>query len=332
MRPCSAALKAFLEGPAREAVQIDLYTFALQTGEVLRWTSGNAALAVPAAGFPAGSLNAGADRTFLLGPGFSRSKVSSKLGVEAGELQIEVYAGSDDTVGNLAFGNAARLGLFDGATVELDRFFAPAATYPLDTSLGCMIWFHGRVAEVEIGRSAVRLTVKDMRNVLSVTQWPRRIYGSSCNHLFGGTMCGYDREAGKNALGGATGWGKQTIAAGVGSSQAAIYSGYVPSISPSPYVEGTIRGVTGANAGFKRSITGHAGGIVYFLPAWIHPVSVGDTFDLIPGCPRSTDVCQNVFNNIGRFGGFPRIPRPEYAIGIALAAMTSFAWLFGNMV
>ena len=34
MRPCSAAMIAFLHGANYEAVQIDLYTFALTTGEV----------------------------------------------------------------------------------------------------------------------------------------------------------------------------------------------------------------------------------------------------------------------------------------------------------
>ena len=32
MRPCSAAMAAFLHGTNYEAVQIDLYTFALTTG------------------------------------------------------------------------------------------------------------------------------------------------------------------------------------------------------------------------------------------------------------------------------------------------------------
>ena len=50
MRPCSAALKAFLEGPAREAYQVDLYTVRLVTGETFRWTAGNNEVTVPAAG------------------------------------------------------------------------------------------------------------------------------------------------------------------------------------------------------------------------------------------------------------------------------------------
>ena len=118
-------MTAFFHGANYEAVQIDLYTFALTTGEVFRYTSGNTPLAVPAGGFPRGSINVGAERSFALGPCFGRSKVTTKIGVEPTELEIDVLAGPDDTVGATTFVEAVRVGLFDGATVELDRFFAP---------------------------------------------------------------------------------------------------------------------------------------------------------------------------------------------------------------
>jgi hypothetical protein len=124
MRPCSAALAAFLQGANYEVVQVDLYTFALVTGETFRYTSGDAPLIVPAEGFPATSSNAGADRSFALGPRFGRSKIITRLGVEPTELEIDVLAGPGDLVGTAAFAEAVRIGLFDGATVELDRFFA----------------------------------------------------------------------------------------------------------------------------------------------------------------------------------------------------------------
>ena len=119
------ALASFLDGANYESVQIDLYTFALVTGETFRYTGGNAPLTVPAAGFPSGSINAGADRAFALGPRFGRSKVTTRIGVEPTGLDIEVLAGEGDLVGAMPFAAALRVGLFDGATVELDRFFAP---------------------------------------------------------------------------------------------------------------------------------------------------------------------------------------------------------------
>ncbi|MGD9613845.1 MAG: DUF2163 domain-containing protein [Alphaproteobacteria bacterium] len=319
MKLCSAALKTFLEGPDTDrAVTIDLYTIRLVTGEEFRWSAGNASLTVPSAGFPADSpLNAGAGRTFVLGPGFDRSTVATKVGLEPATLDLAIYAKSTDTVGTLTLAQAIGKGLFDGAMVELDRFFAPGppiGSSAIDTSLGCLVWFYGRVAEIEVGRSAIRVTVKSLINLLEITQFPRRVFGANCTHVFGAPMCGYNRVAGTNALGAATGWGEQTITATAGSTQSQINSVYVPALSPSPYIEGTIIGATGANTGFRRTISAHASGTAHVKPEFIFPVAVGDTFDILPGCNHTTDMCDGVLQNIGRYGGYKWIPQPEAAI------------------
>ena len=316
MRPCSAALAAFLNGPNYQAVQIDLYTFVLVTGEALRYTAGNTPLTVPAAGFPSGSVNAGADRTFALGPRFGRSKVTTKIGVEPTELDIEVFAGVDDLIGTLPFAEAVRVGLFDGATVELDRFFAPppsGTSSALDTSLGCLLWFYGRVAGCEIGRSVIRINVKSLMNLLAIQQMPRRLYQASCGHVFGDAMCGYDRTLGHNAAGTPTGIGQSTVTAATGTTQ-----GFITCTAPVPdyYIEGTIAGATGANTGYSRTIvhTGDGSQIGLFKP-FLFPIAVGDTFTVLPGCDHTTtgpNGCQ-ARDNLARFGGFPYIPPPEAA-------------------
>ena len=315
MRPCSAALAAFLNGTNDEAVQIDLYTFALTTGEVFRYTAGNSPLTIPAAGFPSGSINVGADRLFALGPRFGRSKVTTKIGVEPTELDIDVFAGPDDPVGATGFAEAVRVGLFDGATVELDRFFAPpqaAGSGMLDTSLGVLLWFYGRVAECDVGRSRIAIKVKSLLNLLAVQQMPRRLYQASCNHVFGDTMCGYDRESGKNAAGVSTGIGAATIAALAGSTQSRIATSFFPSPATA-YNEGTVTALSGANSGATRTVITLTGGVVRLLKPWLSPVSVGDTFQLLPGCDHTTSTCQTVLQNISRYGGFPYVPPPESA-------------------
>lgn len=316
MRPSSTALATFLDGANYHSVQIDLYTFVLITGEVFRYTGGNVPLTVPAAGFPSGSVNAGANRTFALGPRFGRSKVTTRIGVEATELDIEVLAGASDLIGTLPFAEAVRVGLFDGATVELDRFFAPpreSGSGPLDTSLGCLLWFHGRVADCEVGRSAVRIKVKSLMNLLAIQQMPRRLYQASCGHVFGDAMCGYDRAQGLNAAGAPTGIGQGTVTAAAGTSQ-----GFIICTAPvaDHYIEGTILGATGANTGYSRTIahTGDGSQIGLFKP-FLFPVAVGDTFAVLPGCDHTTtgpNGCQ-ARDNLARFGGFPYIPPPEAA-------------------
>jgi hypothetical protein len=315
MRSCSAALATYLA--ANDSVVIaDLFTFALTTGEVLRYSGWIAALTVPEAGFPSGSVNVGAARNFTLGPRFGRSKVTTKIGVEPTELDIEIYAGAADLIGTIPFAEAVRVGLLDGATVELDRLFAPpqvAGSGALDTSLGVLLWFYGRVAECEVGRSRIVIRVKSLLNLLAVQQMPRRLYQASCGHVFGDAMCGYDRSLGRNAEGASTGIGAQTVTALAGSTQAHIFTGFTPSPAAA-YDEGTITATSGDNAGASRTVSRLTGGAVQLLKPFLSPVSAGDTFELLPGCDHTVATCETVLQNLARFGGFPYIPPPEAAI------------------
>jgi uncharacterized phage protein (TIGR02218 family) len=315
MRPCSAALTSYLNNAADlTVVQVDLYTFALTSGEVLRWSGGDTALTIPAAGFPVGSFNHGAQQTFALGPRFGRSKVTTKIGVQPGELDIEIMAGADDLVGTFPIADAVRMGIFDGATVEIDRFFAPpqvAGSGALDTRLGCLLWFYGRIADCDVGRSKIAVKVKSLMNLLAIQQMPRRLYGAACSHIFGDAMCGYDRVAGKNALGASTGVGQATVTAAAGSDQATMNcTTTVPN-----YVEGTVTGLAGANAGAIRTIVSTGNGSqIQVIRAWLFPITAGDTFTMLPGCDHTTAVCNGTFLNLLRFGGFPYIPPPEVAV------------------
>ena len=306
MRPCSAALAAYLA--ARDTfIVTDLYTFALATGEVLRYSGWTSALQIPGTLFPAGSLNYNAlDYTdFALGPRFGRSKLATRIGVAPTELDIEIFAGESDTIGTLSFTDAVRLGLFDGAAIELDRLFAPPApdaSGGLDTSLDALVWFYGRVAECDAGRSSIHIKVKSLMNLLATQQMPRRLYQAACTHVFGDAMCGFDR----NTL-------AQTAAALAGSTQSEIRT----ALSPSPatlFDQGTMTGISGANTGLTRTIRQMIGGVAYPFKAWLYPVMAGDTFRFLPGCDHTVAACQSTFNNLARYGGFPYIPPPETAV------------------
>ncbi len=88
-------------------------------------------------------------------------------------------------------------------------------------------------------------------------------------------------------------------------------------VVPSPtnlYVQGTISGVSGANAGASRTVANIGDGWVYVKPGYLSPVAVGDEFQLLPGCDRTLATCTNVFNNAIHFGGFPYVPTPETAV------------------
>ena len=316
MRPCSAALAAYLA--SNDTVVIaDLYTFALASGEVLRFAGWTTALNITGTAFPNGSLNYdGAGYTsFAFGPRFGRSKVTTKIGVAPTELDIEVLAGIDDLIGTFPFAEAVRLGLLDGATVELDRLFVPpqpTEAGALDFSLGAIVWFYGRVAETDVGRSTIAIKVKSLMNLLALQQMPRRLYGASCTHVFGDAMCSYDRTNGRNAAGAATGIGAVTVTALSGSSQAQIVTGFTPGPATA-YDQGTVTATSGANTGASRTIARLVGGTVELLKPFLSPVSVGDGFRLSPGCDHTVATCNATFDNLLRYGGFPYIPPPEAA-------------------
>ena len=216
----------------------------------------------------------------------------------------------------LPLAEAVRVGLFDGAAVELDRLFAPpqaAGSGALDTSLGVLLWFYGRVAECEVGRSRITIRVKSLINLLAVQQMPRRLYQASCSHVFGDTMCGYDRVLGENAAGASTGIGAVTIAALAGSTQAQIATSFHPSPATA-YDEGTITALSGANsrrdANHHRSLTG---GDLYHAEA-LALAGVGRRHvPAAAGLRSHHPTCKRVLQNIARYGGFPYVPPPESA-------------------
>jgi len=311
MRPCSAALTDYLAANDTFIVA-DLYTFALPTGEILRYSGWTTPLHIPGTRFPSGSLNYDAlgYTDFALGPRFGRSKVATRIGVQPTELDIEILAGAADQIGTVSFADAVRLGLFDGATVELDRLFAPPpdsnvtadAHGALDTSLGAIVWFHGRVADCDAGRSTIRIKVKSLMNLLAIQQMPRRLYQAACTHVFGDAMCGFDRTS-----------LAQTATALSGSTQSEIHT----ALAPSPaalFDQGTMLSLTGQNTGLTRTIRQMIGGVAYQLRAWLYPVTIGDTFRFLPGCDHTTATCQNTFDNLSHYGGFPYIPPPETAV------------------
>ena len=306
MRPATAGLQSYLAANDT-CVVIDLYTFALTSGEMVRYSGWTTPLAIPGTAFAAGSLNYSATgyTNFALGPRFDRSMVTTKIGIEPTELDISILAGASDLVGASSFADAVRVGQFDGATVELDRLFAPPqpdGSGAPATSLGAIVWFYGRVAETDVGRSKIDMKVKSLLNLLAQQQMPRRLYQAACTHVFGDIMCTFNRAS-----------LAANVTAAAGSNQAVI----VTSLSPSPstlYDQGTIIATGGANAGQSRTIAQLAGGNVSLLKAWLEPVTVGDAFQLLPGCDHTVATCQNTFNNLIHFGGFPYIPPPELAV------------------
>ena len=170
-----------------------------------------------------------------------------------------------------------------------------------DTTPGTVILFAGRISDIDCSRTGIDIKCRSHLELLNI-QMPRRLWQSSCTHVFGDGMCQFNRSS-----------LQATFSAGAGSTQAQVAT----TISPSPanlYVQGTIIGVAGGNAGSNRTVANMGGGWIYVKLAFLSPIVVGDKFQLLPGCDRTIATCTNVFNNAIHFGGFPYIPTPETAV------------------
>jgi hypothetical protein len=320
MRPATAALQALLAswGPTVNVKMADLYTFTLQGGEILRYTSYQTALSAPGPNTDAPLF------PFLLGPPLNRTKITEKIGVEVGHIDITVYPGANDMLGlggTLTWQEALWAGLFDGAWCSVWRAYIT----PPSTVVGTISRFFGRVGDVEVGRTQIKITVNSLMDLLTA-QMPRRLFQAGCTHVFGGRdandevvgMCGYDRVNGLNALGAPSGPGAIPLTCDTGSDQNQITTLFVP-FFPTSYDNGSIIGVTGQNAGYMRTIgkldSSVSPSVIQYLLPWIFPVVANtDQFQLLPGCDHTLQTCTDTFNNELRYGGFPDIPPPESAV------------------
>jgi uncharacterized phage protein (TIGR02218 family) len=308
-RPATQALKDYLSSN-NDAVVIDLYTFAFRNGMTLRYSGGNFPVTVAGNFFPGSPLNydaAGGLRYFTLGPKFGRSKAKFQIGVQPNSMDIIIVPDPTyDKVGTYPWQDGVRWGLFDGCQVELDRLILPmpfpGPQQPLDTSLGAIPWFFGVAGQLESGRSHIKMEVLSELTHIVQRQMPRRMYQTGCTHVFGDAMCQFDRTS---------------MAATVTCSQSTLSSTIVCGLAPSPsnlYDLGTAIGLTGQNAALKADIQTVVDGIVWLSFPFVWPITLGDTFQLLPGCDHSPGTCTNTFNNFAHYGGFDYIPPPEAAI------------------
>lgn len=75
---------------------------------------------------------------------------------------------------------------------------------------------------------------------------------------------------------------------------------------------GKVRWLTGRNEGVvcQTNTVDFDAGVITLWDIAPNPPQGGDTFDLLPGCPRTTDACK-LYGAFESFGGFPDVPGPD---------------------
>lgn len=308
MRPATSAIQNLLGPNWTSESQIaipDLYIFTLQTGEVLYYSGWQTPILAP---LPNTSTPL---QIFTFGPGFRRTKARFQVGTTVDELEIDISVKQSDLIGTLTWQQTAFFGLFDGATCQVLRCFMQWQN-PGWEVIGTITWFYGRVGDIDVGRTRLKMKVKSLLDLLTV-QMPKRLYQAACGYHFGDTRCLYDRVAGKNGHGTLTGIGAVNITCQLGSDQNNLITTFVPTPS-TIYNNGTVISTSGANNNYTRALAEIDGNLIVLLKPWSFTVVPGvDTFTLLPGCDKTMSTCQ-IFNNFDFFGGFPYIPPPEAAL------------------
>lgn len=278
----AGALATFLNS-ATQGYLVDLFTFTLSGGLVVRYTSAD----VPV------TING---NTFANGPVISRGKTKLSVGVSVDSLGVTIACDLNVTLNGVALLPFIASGGFDGARCVLERAFAAS---PTSAWVGTLILFKGRVSDTHASRYEASLTVNSDLELLNV-MIPRNVYQPGCSNTLFDAACTLSKAAnGYGALATSTTDAKQTT----------FSTGLA---FPVDYLSlGFATGVSGANAGISRTIRYYAGGVITTIQPWPSAVAVNDLFTVYPGCDKSQATCASKFNNVIHFRGQPYVPAPE---------------------
>lgn len=289
MLPCTpSTLPTYLNSgaPFRPA---NLLTITLQSGTVLRYTDHDVDLDVAWLGAYSHDLV------------FKRSDVTRQIGVQVDTMTVDVMPSDTDLIGGTPWLVAVQAGALDFADVQLDVGIIDLASSALQ---GSFIWFVGSVATLgDLSAASVKLNTKSFTARLDI-QMPRNLVQPGClNTLFSGP-CGLVESA----------WRSTGTVAGVAGDQCSFSTGLAQAAG---YFDGGRLTITsGPNANVVRRIKSYTStGVVTLFAPLVWPLTVGTTFAVSPGCPKTASVCAGRFSNLVNFRGLPYVPTPETVTG-----------------
>lgn len=301
----TGALQALLA--TREFFSVDLYTFTLAQGSVLRYAASDRSVNVAGVIYRADDCPIDLDQ--------SQARAHWKIGTDVDSWTVHLMPRPVDPVTGAAFPDkingtpwltAARAGALDGATVTVDRaYFAAADLTALGGAMtiapiGTLRLFSGPVAEIDLMDGKAIVTINSWMDRLTL-EFPVDVYQPGCRAVLFGPVCGlssaaYEKSGTVTAASGAT--LTVTVAAPGGSGT---------------WAKGKMRITSGANAGFSRTIRSVSGSAFRLLAPFPFAIDAGTPAVLTPGCDKTRATCA-LFSNSNAFRGEPFIPAQETAI------------------
>jgi len=233
----------------------------------------------------------------------------STVGLEIDKQQITVSADDDYLISGIPFMQAVAQGLLDGAGITRERAFFTSfiGPNPLE-AVGSVLLFSGRVSAVDsVGRTSGTISVESDLALLS-TGMPRRLYQANCVHTLYSESCGVVRAA-------------CTTTGFVGSSSTKSIVMWPGALTK--FAQGTVRFLSGQNAGFTSTIASADGTSLRLRTPLPHTPLPGDQFSASWGCDHTSATCESRFSNLANFLGFPYVPPPQIMTGPMSSQKTS---------
>lgn len=247
------------------------------------------------AGSPASTQGVAGAPTEISTPLIRRGTIRSVIGVQVDSLDLTLLCNSATLVQNTPLPQFAAAGGFDGARVQLDRYFSSSWQ---TAACGSVNLFTGRVSDISATGTEVKMTVNSDLELLNI-QMPRNLYMAPCRHTLYDAGCGLSAAA-FTVTGNTAANSTQTMV----NCNLAQTAGY--------FDLGTIKFTSGPNANITRSIKVHTSGAITVSYPFPYAPATGDLFSAKPGCDKLMTTCNSAkFSNLANFGGTPFVPSPE---------------------
>ena len=266
----------------------DLYTITTRLAAVYRWTSADRDISYGGNVFSSVSYSGAAV------PIIKRGTIRTVRGTEVDSLSLSLLAGGQITLGGIPLVLAAHNGVFDGATVRIERAFM--STFG-DTTPGVLCLFEGRVSDVSPSSTEIALTVKSNLEQLA-NQFPRNVFMPQCGNAFGDAGCGFNVAANTDST---------TM---TGSPTTIQFNATLPH-GAGYYTLGMVTVTSGPATGAQRAVKSWDGTTVVLALPLPQTPAAGNGFSITPGCDRQFASCGTKFSNAARFRGTPWVPVPE---------------------
>lgn len=312
-KPVSPELLAVLN--SRNFYRAELYTITLAGAlGTLRYTSGDADISANGFLYSAGKNT---------GPYFDRrdnkAKIHQKVGFEVDTMIFDVLPGSATVLG-APFLHAIRIGVFDGALVNVETAFMP--TYG-DTRRGTIQRFNGRVVDIDAGRSVATFSINSWLELANITI-PHNLYSPGCINSLGDISCTVNLSLAAFNTTGTT---------STGSTPSLINA----TIAGGPFINGAfdhgkITFTSGLNNGYTQTIKK----LTYGSPAAIiingeYPTAPlnGDTFIIYFGCDKTPGLVSTLTGNTDGLTAAITGVAPS-TIGVSIGAQVTGLGILAN--